>query len=175
MRMAGRLLWLVLALWGTGAAAAAGADGKVLARIAGEPVTVSDLRAYVETVPMLATQLQVPGGPMRVLDDLIAQRLLVREGQRRGIPRPHDRKGDDSFYAFRVRNAVVEKCPEPTDESVRAYYDAHPEEFATPLMLRLRRIADEAGPPRTRPPRREEACVPQAGGRTRRCLSWPLS
>lgn len=140
MRVPGRVLWLLLVLWSTGAAAGVEPDGEVLARIAGEPVTASDLRAYVETAPMLATQLQVPGGPMRVLEDLIAQRLLVREGQRRGIPRPHDRKDDDSFYAFRVRNTVMEKCPEPTDESVRAYYDAHPEEFSTPLMLRLRRI-----------------------------------
>jgi len=127
------------------APAGAASDEDVLARIAGDEVTVADLRDYARLNPFFFTQLQLPGGPKKVLDNLIAERLLVLEGEKRGFPRRTEKPGDDVPYAYAVRKRLVSPCPEPDADSVRAFYDQHTVRFATPLLLRLSRLVLPAG------------------------------
>jgi len=134
----GLALWLI-------AGVATGSEEDVLARVAGEPVTVANLREYARLNPVFFTQLQVPGGPRKVLDNLINERLLVLEGERRGIPRPAADPSSDVAYVYAVRNRLVEPCTPADEAGVQAFYQEHLDRFSTPLFLRLRRLVLPAG------------------------------
>lgn len=135
-----RVLWL----WGalvaaTGAAEPPVAEDGLLARVAGEPVTLSMLRDYARLNPVFVTEMVVPGGPMRVLENLINERLLVLEGERRQIPRPLGPRHDVP-YAYEVRRHLVKDCPEPDEAAIKGFYETYLGRFSTPLFLRVRRL-----------------------------------
>lgn len=135
-----RILLVLLAVQPLGIIAAQEQEPVTLATVAGEPITDQDLVRYARSMPLLTAYLGAPGGPMRILDNMIKERLLILEGERLGIPRPSEAQGGESAYLLRVRKALMKPCPEPTEASARAYYQAYPEDFSTSLYLRLRRI-----------------------------------
>lgn len=113
---------------------------EAVATVAGEPITDQDIVHYARGQPLIAPYLSIPRGPMRILDNMIKERLLLLEGQRLGMPKPAEHEGGEVAYLAQIRKALVKPCPEATEEQVRAFYDAHPELFSTPLFLRLSRI-----------------------------------
>lgn len=116
-------------------------ENPVLATI-GTDYTVSkvDLISYARPLPNLFPYLTIPGGPRRILDDMIKTRLLINEGLRLGMPRPGPESGGDTAYAIAVRLRLAPRCAAPDESTVRAYYDAHPEQFSSPAFLRLNRF-----------------------------------
>ena len=111
---------------------------EVVATIDGEPITDRDVAEFGQRTPMLAAYLSAPGGPMRLLQLMIDDRLFLLEGERQQIPRPGD--GSDQLYLMKLQNELVPGCPELTEADARAFYQAHLGQFSTPLFLRLRRI-----------------------------------
>lgn len=100
----------------------------------------NDVISHARPAPNLYTYLTIPGGPKRILDDLIKTRLLILEGQRLGMPRPGPNEGGDTAYTIAVRLRLAPRCSTPSEETVRAFYDANPGEFSTPLFMRLNRF-----------------------------------
>lgn len=121
---------------------------EVLAVVAGEPITVQALRAYAMTHPLVGGYLAVPGQGHVVLEDMIAMRLFLKEGERAGIPRDPDM--NDERYYHRVRLELVPPCPEPDEEALRTHYERHKHRYSTPTYLRLRRIGLKAATPEQR-------------------------
>ena len=118
-------------------------DDEILAVVAGEPITVRALRAYAMSHPLVGAYLAVPGKGHLVLEDMIAMRLFLKEGQRVGIPR--DPGMEDELYYHRVRLRLVPPCPDPDAETLRAFYERHKDRYSTPTYLRLRRIGIRTG------------------------------
>lgn len=110
----------------------------VVATLAGEPIRIRDIHDYVERFPQLRAHLSMPGGPNRVLDYILSDRLLRLEGERRGIPEPAD--GDEVGYTIALERQLVGDCSPPSEDEARAYFERHGEQFASPLRLRLQRI-----------------------------------
>ncbi len=114
---------------------------QVLARIAGEPITMQTLREYVRLWPQLAGTLAVPvTGVKQVLNQYIEDQLLMLEGERLGLERPPQGEGGDAAYLNTLTNRLIEPCAEPTALEGRAFYDANPMQFSTPPWVRLRRL-----------------------------------
>lgn len=109
----------------------------VLAIVADFPITKQDLLNYGRESPYLLPYLSIPGGPMRILKDMVNERLLILEGERLGIV-----QGEKSnpAYAFQIRNYLTPPCPVPDPNTTRTYYDENPEKFSTPVFLRLYRF-----------------------------------
>lgn len=122
-------------------------NNAVLATIADESITLNDLQNYAHSSPLLRGYLQAPGGPERLLDNLILERLLLREGERRQIPRLTGELAKDDFpYIQKIHKQLVKPCPPPNEQDLRDFYKANPARFSTPLFLRLRRIGLTATP-----------------------------
>lgn len=134
--------WLLLLLFVPAAAAQ-----EVVATVDGQPITDRDIVRFAQKTPQLAGYLAVPGGPMRLLRQIIEDRLLLLEGERLGIPRPGD--GDDLLYLQYLQKELVQQCPPPSAAEVRQFFDDHIELFSTPLMLRLSRIGLRSTPENT--------------------------
>lgn len=116
-------------------------SAETLATVDGQAITMHDFRQYARASAILFGQLSIPGGPMQVLDIMLQERLLQLEGKRRGIEADDEAaEKDPRLYARQVYNALLPPCPEPDAQAARAFYDAHPERFSTPLFLRLERI-----------------------------------
>ncbi len=124
-------------------AAEPGSD--ILANVAGEDITVTDLKDYARLNPIFYTRMQLPKGPRMVLDNLIAERLLALEGQRLGIP-AKSTGVDHPAYALSVRDRLIDLCPQPHESQIRVFYDENPQAFSTALFLRLQRIVIPAKP-----------------------------
>lgn len=129
--------FLALALFSSlPAQAAPAAEDPVLATVANHAITRQDLLNYGRESPYLLPYLSIPGGPMRILRDMIHERLLILEGERLGIVQGEKSK---PAFAFQIRGYLAPSCPAPDESTARAFYDANPDKFSTPLYLRLNR------------------------------------
>ncbi len=119
-------------------------SGTVLAKVGDETVTLADLREYARLNPYFFAHMQIPGGPSKVLNNLITERLLAKEGERRGIPRTEATKLE-ARYAYSVRETLLKPCPAPSEQEAKGFYDQNIDIFSTPLYMRLSRITLSAG------------------------------
>lgn len=137
---------VLFALWLVGPLAAVAAEGvpTVLAHIGqDETVTVDDVERYVARRLDARALLGTEEGLGRLVDEMVFTRLLVREGQARGVERKSsaDERFDD-VYALAVFNTLAPVCEKPKDEAeAKAYYEQHPEAFQVPPRARVARIA----------------------------------
>jgi len=107
-----------------GAAKAATEDGEVLAVVNGRPITRAMLEAYG------AERRSPTGGPLpegRLLDELIAQELLVQQAEKAGLAqRPDVRRRLElqrrNVLAMTMLREEIERQP-VTDEELRKLYD----------------------------------------------------
>lgn len=143
-----RLLLLFLALLtgatrnvNTEAADLAVTPAEVVATVDGEPITERDIIEFARRSPLLVNYLGLPGGPMWLLDLIITDRLMLREGERRGIPRPEGDDDTQTLYLQRLENRLIARCePLNSEQELKAFYDSHIDRFSSPLLLRFRRI-----------------------------------
>lgn len=131
------------------AAAAALAAGcgrrNVVAKYDGHSITMQELKEEVEKgPPFQKARFQSPEGRKAVLEEVLKQRLLVWEAERRGL-------GKDPDVLFRVRDfrnrllqdklqTQVANSVQPTPEDIKGYYDAHQNVYNIPELVRVRRL-----------------------------------
>lgn len=79
------------------------------------------------------------------LEDMLSERLLVREAEKRGVEK--DPEVQHLMEAARRKILLAKLMEQEVDgklqlgkDEARAYYDAHQEEFMTPLLLRASHI-----------------------------------
>lgn len=117
---------------------------KPLANVDGKIITVGDFEDRLSKLPpyyrTLASQRKKD-----FLEDLIAEQLLYEEALRRGLNR--DREVKELLNEAKVKILVaklienqVRKKTSVSDDEIKAYYEAHKDEFATPLQLQASHI-----------------------------------
>jgi EpsD family peptidyl-prolyl cis-trans isomerase len=128
------------------ATAAADDDArKPVAVINGETITVEKLdRMYNNLNTQMRLNYDNNGGKGAFLENYIRKRLLVQEAFKSGFDkRPEvvaavDAAKESALFDRYVRDVVG--APIVTDDDVKAYYKAHPDEFATPEKLHVRHV-----------------------------------
>lgn len=116
-------------------------DNSPVVKIHGETITVHDIAKFAKTSPNFNSMIQFPGGPPRVLDELIWRKLLFLEGLDTGIIKPgEEKKTPDELLVRRVLKKLLPEFKPLTDEECRSFYETHKSMFSTPLMLRVSQI-----------------------------------
>ena len=112
---------------------------RVLAEIDGEALTVLDVARELERVgPALAPRLADATERRALVESLVRDRIVAAEARRTGwADEPEVRHaGDEQIARALVAQATADVLP-PTDEEVRAYFDAHPDDYRQPERVTL--------------------------------------
>jgi protein-disulfide isomerase len=113
--------------------------GAVVATIAGEPVTMADVEA-AEGARLFRLQAQQYQAHLQILDEVVAQRLLSREAQARGV-------SVDEL----LKQEVEAKVPPLDQADYRAFYEQNKGNFGSlPEAEALKRIEGGLRPQRLR-------------------------
>jgi hypothetical protein len=115
-------------------------EDRALVQVHDHVITLQELVSFAKGAPNFNSHLQVPGGPEKILEEMIWRRLLVLEGRDRGIPEPTEEEGGMEIYIHRVLKGLLPELPPLTEADARRFYKDHPEVFSTPLMLRVFQI-----------------------------------
>jgi hypothetical protein len=113
---------------------------KVLAQVGNQDIRLKDLVNFAKGTANFLPYLQVPGGPEKILEEMIWRKLFVFEGHDLDIPEPTEEEGGEESYVLRVKNRLLPDFPPLTEEEIHLFYKEHPEEFSTPLMLRVSQV-----------------------------------
>ena len=112
----------------------------------GVRVTAGDLiaRFHDATGALQTRYATTPALAQELVDRMVADRLLADEARRRGLENdPLVRAAVERALVSRLRALVINPAADverPTDDEVRAWYDAHPERFHIPERRRVRLI-----------------------------------
>ncbi len=121
-------------------------EGKVLATIDGETITVQEFNNELDKIPMNMKMLVASqSGKRNFLDRMVVKRLLLREAKKEDIDKDkqfQDRLSDireqlliESLLKKKVN--IADKIP---DDEVKKYYEAHKEEFKKEAEIHTRQI-----------------------------------
>jgi peptidyl-prolyl cis-trans isomerase C len=130
----------------TAAAPVAEPDSKkAVAVINGETITVEKLdRMYNNLNTQMRQNYDSNGGKGALLENYIRKRLVVQEAIKSGFNKQPDiveaieAARESALFDRYVRDVVA--SPIITDSEVRAYYNEHPGDFATPEKVHVRHI-----------------------------------
>jgi len=114
-----------------------------LAVVAGIPVTKGEFLRYIEPYP--ARMKESMQGRKHVLDSLIDHILLKAEAARLGLDEDDEYlRKVENYKRNLLNNMLLEKISEGkfevTEQEVKEYFEAHPEEFDRPERVRVRHI-----------------------------------
>jgi peptidyl-prolyl cis-trans isomerase C len=140
---------VVIVLLIAAGAAAAGAAGQVLADVGARQVTIADLKAELQeqraggSAAAIARSVTADGRAA-ALDRLVARQLMAQAATRDGL-------GDDPAVKARIDAAVgrilavayeerLLRTTDTSDEALRAYFDAHQQDFRAPPRVRARHV-----------------------------------
>ena len=115
-------------------------EDRDLVRIHDHVITLQELVGFAKGAPNFYGYLQVPGGPEIILEEMIWRNLFILEGRDRGIPEPTEDEGGKELYVLRVKRKILPDFSPLTEADVRRFYTEHPEEFSSPLMLRVSQV-----------------------------------
>jgi parvulin-like peptidyl-prolyl isomerase len=109
--------------------------GRVLATVAGQPVTEHDLEVELQSIPSHTRgQYEGVSGRQRLLDQVIQRKLVRLEALDLGLD--EDPEVNERLENFKERlltdawnRYLLENLPEPTEEDMQEYFDAHSDEF----------------------------------------------
>lgn len=103
-----------------GISAPSGGDGGNAATVAGEPITMDELNSAAKA-QLQKVETQVYQVKKRMLDDLIETKLIDAAAKKAG-------KGAEEF----VKAEIESKAVEPTENEIKALYDARKDAFKEP-------------------------------------------
>ena len=120
--------------------------GQPLAMINGKAITISEFDLRWSQMPEYARKKYSGAeGRKKFLDELIDREVLLQEAKKRGIDR--DRALMERLERFKERSILDVLVREEVDsrvavspEDLKAYYDAHPDNFATAEQFRASHI-----------------------------------
>jgi hypothetical protein len=118
---------------------------RVLARVGDRTITLAEYAAVLEGMDRFERmRYQTADRRKQLLDEMIQVELLAREAERRGLATQPETK---ELVRQALRDAVLkdlrDKQPKPEElpkTDVRAYYDAHHDEFREPERRRIAHI-----------------------------------
>ncbi len=118
----------------------------VLAKVGDRVITLGEYVLTLERMdPFERMRYQSVERRKQLLDEMIEVELLAQEAQRRGLDQqPATRLRVQEILRDEVRQAIRRELPDPSElpeREVRAYYDAHRDEFREPERRRVLHIA----------------------------------
>jgi peptidyl-prolyl cis-trans isomerase C len=124
---------------------------EALVVIGDKTVTVGDFAEQLaDKSPYLRARYQSPERRRELLDELVKFELLAAEAKKRGLDQSEDvQRTKRQLMVQQMMKAEFEdkvKLSDISDAEIKAYYDAHPEEFNKPAQVRASAIVvkDEA-------------------------------
>lgn len=136
------------------AAAVTDDSKRPVAVINGETITVEKLnRMYANLNTQMRTNYDQNGGKGAFLENYIRKRLMLQEAFKTGFDKKPEvvatleTARESALFDRYVRDVVAAGIV--TDKDVKDYYDAHPDDFATPEKVHVRHIVvavTNAGP-----------------------------
>ena len=108
-------------------------QNRIVAQVAGQPVMESEIDEALAQMGQHARNYDNPRGRAALLDQIIAQRLFLLDAQRNLLEREpvfkeRMKKVRDELLTQFAMEKAVEKV-RVTDEEIRTYFDAHPDQF----------------------------------------------
>lgn len=140
---------VLTALLTAAGAAAAGAAAQVLADVGARQITVADLRTELQAQRSIGTAAAIassvtPEGRAAALDRLVVRQLMSLGATRDGLAEdPAVKARIDDAVGRILASAYEERLVRTTDTSdaaLRAYFDAHQQDFMAPPRVRARHI-----------------------------------
>jgi peptidyl-prolyl cis-trans isomerase C len=117
---------------------------KPIAKVDGVEIPMSEIEMYIDRQnPMARAELADSAKRKELIDRLISMELLAKEAARRGFSSdPEVASVRKNQLASLMHNKIAEETPEvePTEEQMRAYYDAHADSYNKPEKVRARHI-----------------------------------
>ncbi len=107
----------------------------VVAEVHGKKITVKDIRDFATNSPTYYAYLELPGGPNKILGEMILRELLYLEGHDMKIP--EDSEKSRELYVRKVLDKLFPEEPELDEKDLRKFYEKHPELFSTPKFIRV--------------------------------------
>ena len=116
----------------------------VLVSIGETNITVSDFNERIANLPPRYKEIIV-NRKDEYLEELINNTLLYQEAVRQGLDKDNDvlrviEEAKKKIIIARLLEDKVDRTIEVTDEDVKAYYDAHKDEYMTPEVMRASHI-----------------------------------
>lgn len=127
--------------------------GEVIATVDGAPVGLDDLKRQIARTPPADGRAHSREERLEALDVLLEEEVLFQEALKRGLY--HDSKVRKILTNLLLREEVYSqvKADDIAEEDLKAYYEAHKDEFVTPEKVQVRRIllrsSDERDPAKT--------------------------
>jgi peptidyl-prolyl cis-trans isomerase C len=123
-----------------------GKQEKVLALVNGQPITEAMLGEEAKSLPAYVRPiLDTPEGRMQFLESLITRDLLMQEALRRGMDRREEVRerlnmARRSILLEALLRDVTEKAPGLSDEAMKKFYDANPENFKVGERIKVSHV-----------------------------------
>jgi peptidyl-prolyl cis-trans isomerase C len=114
--------------------------GKTLATFNGGSLTVEEVNRQLSTLPpMVRMRLQGPAARKEYVEGLVRVELLAREAVHQGLQNdPEVVETVKKALAQRMLQVTLEKnAQQPTDDEVKAWYDAHQTDYARPETIQI--------------------------------------
>jgi peptidyl-prolyl cis-trans isomerase C len=119
-------------------------DGPVLARFGADKITEKDFLEKVRSLPRSLQNIAMQR-KKDFIDDMAAERFLMKEAQRQGLDEDKDVK--DLIETAQKKIVIAKLIEKEIDQKltiepgdIAQYYEFHKEEFMTPLLLRASHI-----------------------------------
>lgn len=117
----------------------------VLARINGIEITVEDFKTSLSSLPAeIKKNYLTPEGKERFLEEMINQKLLLKEAERRGIPAREEviQQIKEATAQIIIVNLIegLKQEVKITEAEARKYYEEHIDEFRTVDQVQVRHI-----------------------------------
>ncbi len=124
---------------------------KTLAKVGDRVITLGDYAAALERMdPFERMRYQSPDRRRRLLDEMVEVELLAQEAARRGLDKaPETKERIRQVLRDEVLEEVRKGAPGANDipeADLRAYYDAHKDDFAEPERRRVAAIVLDSEP-----------------------------
>ena len=119
-------------------------QGPIIASLGKETVTEAEYKERLERLPQGIRRVAL-SNRKEFLEDIIAERLLLKEAARRGIEKLPDVKNlivmaRQKIWVAKLIELEVDKKVSVAPEEATLYYESHKEEFLTPVLLRASNI-----------------------------------
>jgi len=139
-----RFRYMILAGLIAGCAPNVSDHSTVLARFDGTTVTQDEFNKKIESLPK-ALKSAVLSKKKDFIEEMAAEHYLLKEAERRGLEKQPDvrdliQQARKKIIVAKLVEIEVDKKISLKPEEAKQYYESHPDEFMTPLMLKASHI-----------------------------------
>lgn len=116
----------------------------VVARAGGQAITQKEVESKIQSLPM-ELQTVVLGRKKDFVEDMINERYMLKEAEKRGIEKQPEVKdlldaAHNKIIIAKLLEQEVDKKISVNPDDAAKYYNDHKDEFMTPLLLRASQI-----------------------------------